>query len=42
MKKILERVDLHNTQAGSDKVYVARLCEVDGGYIVDFAYGRRG
>lgn len=42
MNKILEIADLHYIGNGSDKVYHTCLREVDGGYVVEFAYGRRG
>lgn len=42
MKKVIESVTLGFCQGSSDKVYAASLVEVDGGYLVEFQYGRRG
>ena len=41
-KKIVDQIYLHCTEGGSDKVYNLQLCQVIGGYFVDFQYGRRG
>lgn len=41
-KKIIDQIYLHCTEGGSDKVYNLQLCELNGGYFVDFQYGRRG
>ena len=38
----MEQITLYFKQGGSDKVYQAALESKDGGYIVAFAYGRRG
>lgn len=38
----MEQITLYYRQGGSDKVYQARLESQDDGYIVAFAYGRRG
>ena len=35
-------VTLHCTQGGSDKVYQASIDDKDDGFMVNFAYGRRG
>lgn len=40
--KIMEKADLEFRGGGSDKVYHAVLKEVEGGHIVEFAFGRRG
>lgn len=41
MAKIIQIADLHFSNSSSDKVYHAALQEVDGGYVVEFAFGRR-
>jgi bifunctional non-homologous end joining protein LigD len=38
----MEHTTLYYRQGSSDKVYQASLAPKDGGYVVDFAYGRRG
>ncbi len=38
----MESVTLYFTNGSSDKVYQAVINESDEGYVVDFAYGRRG
>jgi bifunctional non-homologous end joining protein LigD len=38
----MEQITLYYRQGSSDKVYQAELEPVDGGYVVHFAYGRRG
>jgi hypothetical protein len=38
----MEHTTLYYRQGSSDKVYQASLESVDGGYVVHFAYGRRG
>ncbi len=38
----MEQVTLYYRQGTSDKVYQAHINEVEGGYTVTFAYGRRG
>ena len=42
MRKITEFVELHCAEGGSDKAYICAIEEVDGGYVVPFAYGRVG
>lgn len=42
MKNLEESVTLYFREGKSDKVYQAFLQEVDGGFIVNFAFGRRG
>ncbi len=42
METILEHADLYYRQGGSDKEYHVTLAAVDGGYVVNFTYGRRG
>jgi bifunctional non-homologous end joining protein LigD len=42
MTSIIKSIELHSTHAGSDKVYNVQLCEVDGGFIVNYQNGRRG
>jgi bifunctional non-homologous end joining protein LigD len=37
-----ESITLYYRAAGSDKIYQTALKEKDGGYVVNFAYGRRG
>jgi bifunctional non-homologous end joining protein LigD len=37
-----ESVTLYYRDGGSDKVYMARIEAADGGYVVNFAFGRRG
>lgn len=37
-----ESITLYFKQGGSDKVYRADIAENPGGYIVNFAFGRRG
>ncbi|MBA4372292.1 MAG: ATP-dependent DNA ligase [Thermodesulfovibrio sp.] len=39
--KIIQIADLHCTLAGADKAYHCVIQETEGGYTVDFAYGRR-
>ena len=39
---VIDRADLFFTEGSSDKEYHAQLIERDGGYVVDFQYGRRG
>lgn len=38
----MEQVTLYYQQGSSDKVYQAQINELEGGYTVTFAYGRRG
>ena len=38
----MEKITLYYKQGGSDKVYQASITPRDGGYAVEFAYGRRG
>ena len=38
----MESITLYYRQGASDKVYQASLAPRDGGYVVAFAYGRRG
>jgi bifunctional non-homologous end joining protein LigD len=38
----MEQITLYYRQGASDKVYQVRLEPRDGGYVVTFAYGRRG
>ena len=37
-----ERITLYYRQGSSDKIYHAELEPKDGGFVVNFAYGRRG
>ena len=37
-----ERMSLYYRQGSSDKVYHAQLDQVDGGFVVNFQFGRRG
>ncbi len=38
----MTQATLYFKQGGSDKVYQAAIEEVDGGFLVNFAYGKRG
>jgi len=38
----MEQITLYYREGGSDKVYQASIDPKDGGYVVTFAYGRRG
>ncbi len=38
----MEHITLNFRQGSSDKIYQASLEPKDGGYVVNFAYGRRG
>ena len=38
----MESITLYYREGSSDKVYQAGLTPKDGGYVVTFAYGRRG
>ena len=38
----MEQITLYYKQGGSDKVYQAAIVKQDGGYVVNFSYGRRG
>jgi len=38
----MEQITLYYRQGSSDKVYQASIAPKDGGYVVEFAYGRRG
>jgi bifunctional non-homologous end joining protein LigD len=38
----MEQITLYFRQSSSDKVYQASIEPADGGYVVRFAYGRRG
>ena len=38
----LKTASLYFTNGSSDKEYHARIEEKDGGFVVNFAYGRRG
>lgn len=38
----MEQITLYYREGPSDKIYQASLQSRDGGYVVDFAYGRRG
>jgi bifunctional non-homologous end joining protein LigD len=42
MSTIIQSINLHSTHAGSDKVYHVQLCEVDGGFVINYQNGRRG
>lgn len=42
MRKVIDQVNLGQTHGSTDKVYVVTLFEVDGGYTVEGANGRRG
>src|SRR4051812_16786027 len=42
MEHIIELVDLHCCEGGSDKAYHCAIKEIEGGFIVPFAYGRVG
>jgi len=37
-----ESISLYYSEGSSDKIYCADLVEVEGGYLVNFRYGRRG
>jgi bifunctional non-homologous end joining protein LigD len=37
-----QSIGLHYREGNSDKVYHVQLVEVEGGYVVNFQYGRRG
>ena len=37
-----DQVTLYYRQGSSDKVYQAAIAPADGGFVVNFAYGRRG
>jgi len=37
-----ERITLYYRQGNSDKIYQASLDPKDGGFVVNFAFGRRG
>lgn len=39
---VIQSADLYFKAGSSDKVYHATIENVDGGYVVNFAYGRRG
>ena len=39
--KTIKAVSLFYTEGKSDKVYHTQLCETDGGFVVNFQYGRR-
>ena len=41
-KITMEQITLYFRQGSSDKIYQAAIEAKDGGYVVDFAYGRRG
>lgn len=41
-RSILQSVKLSYRQGRSDKVYLVQLEQVEGGYVVNFQYGRRG
>src|SRR5271167_3080911 len=38
----MEKITLYFRQGSSDKIYQAAIEAKDGGYVVNFAYGRRG
>jgi hypothetical protein len=38
----MENITLYFRQGSSDKIYQAGIVPKDGGYVVNFAYGRRG
>ena len=38
----MESITLYFRSGPSDKVYQASICPKDAGYLVHFAYGRRG
>src|SRR5205823_3494731 len=38
----MEQITLYYRQGSSDKIYQASIQSKDGGYVVTFAYGRRG
>jgi bifunctional non-homologous end joining protein LigD len=38
----MEQITLYYRHGGSDKIYQARIEPKDAGYVVNFAYGRRG
>lgn len=42
MATIIQSIELHSTHSGSDKIYNVQLCEVDGGFVVNYQNGRRG
>jgi len=38
----IQSISLYYREGGSDKVYHVQLREVEGGYVINFQYGRRG
>lgn len=42
MNKVLEKADLFFKEGSSDKVYHATIEKADSGFVVNYAYGRRG
>jgi len=38
----MEQITLYYREGSSDKVYQAAITPKDGGFAVEFAYGRRG
>ena len=42
MATVIKSIELNSTHAGSNKVYNVQLCEVDGGFVVNYQNGRRG
>src|ERR1700753_1634696 len=40
-RRTMEQITLYYRQGSSDKVYQASIAQRDGGYVVEFAYGRR-
>jgi bifunctional non-homologous end joining protein LigD len=38
----MEQITLYYREGASDKVYQAGIVKMDGGYVVNFSYGRRG
>lgn len=42
MTTITKSIELHSSHGGSDKVYNIQLCEVTGGFVVNYQNGRRG
>jgi bifunctional non-homologous end joining protein LigD len=38
----MEQTTLYFRQGSSDKVYQASIEQQDGGYVINFAFGRRG
>lgn len=42
MQNTIKSIALHSTKDGADKIYTVQIDEVEGGYLVIYANGRRG